>query len=84
MGVSDKRDSDKREHIRKNGEVKVSDAIEDLRVEKLSFHKHLYNVETKSDIRNHVDMNDDKESTERDEISKNDEETLTSIDKEYE
>ena len=32
MGTSDNKDSDKREQISKNDEVKVSDGIEDLKV----------------------------------------------------
>ena len=37
------------------------------------------NVEIESDKRNQAYMSDDKESAERDKISKNDEETLTDV-----
>ena len=46
-------------------------------------HKNLDNVEKESDKRNRMVLSDDKESAERDEISKDSEETLTEVDKEY-
>ena len=52
----------------------MSDIIEDLKVGKFSSHKYVGNVETESDKTNLVDMIDEKDSVERDEISKNDEE----------
>ena len=58
----------------------MSDVIEELKVEILSLHKYVDNVETESDKRNQVNSSDDKNSTERNEISKNDEETLTDVD----
>ena len=66
--------------MNKNDEVKVSDIIEDLILGKLSSHKYIDNVETESDKINLVEMSDERGSDERDEISKNDEETLTDID----
>ena len=47
--MSDNMDSEEREHISKNDEVKVSDIWENLKVGKLSSHKYVENVETKSD-----------------------------------
>ena len=72
MDTSDNKDSDEREQISKNDEVKVSDVIEDLKLIKLSWHKYVDNVETEFDKRNQVDMSDEKNSSERYEISKND------------
>ena len=74
------KDSDEREQISKDEEVKVSDIVEDLKVGKLSSHKYVDNVETEYDKINIVDMIDEKGSVERDEISKNDEEKLTDFD----
>ena len=62
----------------------MSDDIEELKVGKMSFHKYVDNVRTESDKRNQVDMSIDKESAERDDISKNDEKTLTDADEESE
>ena len=47
---------------------------------KLSSHKYVDNVDTESDKKNHVDMSDYRDSTERYGIGKNDEETLTDVD----
>ena len=47
--MSDNMDSDEREQISKNDEVKLSDIVEDLKVGKLSLHKYVDNVETDSD-----------------------------------
>ena len=80
--MSDDKDSDERDHISKNNEVKVSDVIEDLKIGKLSLHENLDNVDKYSNKRNWIDMSDDKDSAERDQISKNDEETLTDVDEE--
>ena len=44
--MSDNMDSDEREKINKNYEVKVSDIVEDLKVWKISSHKYVDNVET--------------------------------------
>ena len=44
--MSDSKDSDEREQIRKNDEVKESDIVEDLKLGKLSSHKYVDNVET--------------------------------------
>ena len=62
----------------------MSDIIEDLKVGKFCLHKYADNIETESDKWNLVDMSDNKESTERDERSKNYEETLTDVDEESE
>ena len=62
----------------------MSDIVEDLKVGKLSSHKYVDNVETESDKINMVDMSDGKNSSERYDISKNYEETLTDVDEEYE
>ena len=62
----------------------MSDIVEDLKVGKSSLHKYVDNVETEYDKRNLVDMSDEKDSVERDEISKNVEETLTDVDEESE
>ena len=70
MGMIDDRESYKREQISKSDEVKVFAVIEDLKLGKLSSHNYLDNFETESDKRNQVDMSDDKESAERDDISK--------------
>ena len=70
--MSDNRESDEREQISKNYEVKVSDVIEDLKLGKSSSHKDVDNVETESDKINQANMSDYKDSVERDEISKND------------
>ena len=70
VNMSDNKDSDEREQISKNYELKLSDIIEDLKVGKSSLHIYVDNVETESDKRNQVDMSDDKDSDERDEISK--------------
>ena len=82
MVISEKNYSNEREQISKNDEVKVSGVIEDLKVGKLSSHQYEDNVETKYDKRNQVDIIDYKDSDERDEISRNDEETLTDVDEE--
>ena len=58
--MSENKDSDEREQISKNNEETVSDVIEDLKVGKLSLHKHVDNIETESDERNLVDMRYDK------------------------
>ena len=60
----------------------MSDVIEELKVGKLSSHYYVDNVETEPDKINQVDIIDDKDSTERYEISRNDEEKLTDVDKE--
>ena len=46
----------------------------------LSLHKYVDNVETEYDKVNQVYLSDYKESTERDEIRRNHEETLTDVD----
>ena len=66
----------------KNDEVKLSDVIEYMKLGNLSPHKNLDNVEKESDKINHVDMSDDKDYTERDEIIKYYEGTLTDVDEE--
>ena len=43
--MSDDKDSDERDQISKNDEVKMSNVIEDLKLGKLSSHKNLDNVE---------------------------------------
>ena len=78
--MSDNKDSDEREQKSKNYEVKVSDIVEDFKVGKLSFHKYVDNVETEFDKINLMDMSDERESAEIDEISENDEGTLTGVD----
>ena len=60
----------------------MSDIEEDLKVGKSSSHKYVDNVETESDKTNLVDMSDEKDSVERDEISKNDDVTLGDVDEE--
>ena len=82
--MSDNKDSDEREQIIKNDEVKVSVIIEDLKVVKLSSRKYVDNVDTESDKRNMLDMSYDKDSYEINQISKNDEEKLTDVDEESE
>ena len=47
--MSDNMESDEKEQINKNDEVRVSDIVEDLKVGKMSLHKYVDNVETKSD-----------------------------------
>ena len=78
--MSDIKDSDEREQTSNNNEVKVYDIVEDLKVRKLSLHKYVDNVEIESDKINQVDISDDKDSAERDQISKTGEETLTDDD----
>ena len=56
----DNKDSDGREQISINDEVKVSYIVEDLKMGKLSLHKYVENVETESDKRNLMDMSDEK------------------------
>ena len=68
--MSDNKDSDEREQISKNIEVKVSDIVEDFKLGKLSSHKYVANVETESDKTNLMDMSDEKEYVERDKIIK--------------
>ena len=46
--MSDNIESEEREQINKNDEVKVSDVVEDLKLGKLSSHKYVDNVETES------------------------------------
>ena len=58
----------------------MSDIVEDLKVGKLSSHKYVDNVETYRDKRNQVDMSGERDYLERDEISKNDDVTLTDVD----
>ena len=82
--MSDNKNSNEREQKSKNDEVKVSDAVDDLEVGKLSSHKYVENVETESDKINLVDMSDNKDSVERDEISKNYYVILTDADEESE
>ena len=82
--MSDSKDSDEIEQIRKNDEVRVSDTVEDLKVRKFSQHKYVGNVETESDKINLVDMSDEKDYVEIYEISKNGDVTLTDIDEESE
>ena len=82
--MSDNVDTDEREHIDKNDGVKVYDIVEDLKVGKLSLHKYLDNVETGSDKTNLVDISEEKDSVEGDAIHKNDNVTLTDVDKESE
>ena len=48
----------------------MSDIVEDFKVGKLSSHKYVNNVETESDRRNLVEISDEKDSIERDDISK--------------
>ena len=73
MNMIENKGSDDTEQLSKNNEVKVSGIIEDLKVRKLSLHKYVDYFETVSDKGNMVDMSDDKDSAERDEISRNDE-----------
>ena len=72
MNMIENKGSDDTEQLSKNNEVKVSGIIEDLKVRKLSLHKYVDYFETESDKGNMVDMSDDKDSAERDEISRND------------
>ena len=58
----------------------MSDTVEDLKVGTFSSHKYVDNVETESYKRNLVDMSDEKDYIEIDEISKNDDVTLTDVD----
>ena len=51
--------------------------IEVLKLRKLSSQKNLDYLEKESDKINQMDMSDDKESDEREHISKNDEEKVT-------
>ena len=60
----------------------MSDVIEHSKLGKLSLHKNLENIEKESDKRNWMDMSDDKDSSERYEISKNYEESLNDVDEE--
>ena len=82
--MSDNMESNKREQIGKNDEVKVSDILEYLIVIKLSLHKYVENVETESDFKKQVNMSDKNESVERDEINKNYDVTLAAVDEEFE
>ena len=72
MNMIENKGSDDTEQLSKNNEVKVSGIIEDLKVRKSSLHKYVDYFETESDKGNMVDMSDDKDSAERDEISRND------------
>ena len=78
--TSDNMDSDEREQINKNDEVKVYDIVEDLKFVKLTSHKYVDNVETESDKNNLVDKSDEKDSVERDEIHKKYDVTFTDVD----
>ena len=80
--MSDNKDSDEREQIIKNDEVKVYDIVKILKVGKFSLHKYVDNLETEYDKINLVDMSDEKDYAERDKISKNDEEPQTGVDEE--
>ena len=59
----------------------MSDILEDLKVGKFSLHKYVDNVETESNLKNLVYRSDEEESVESDEINKNDDVTLTAVDK---
>ena len=61
----------------------MSSVIENLKLGKLSSHRYVNNVETNSDNINQVDVSDNKDSAERNETSKNHEETLNDFDGEY-
>ena len=54
-----------------------------MKLEKLSSHRNLDNVEKESYKRNWVDMSDDNKSAEGYEIIKNDEEKFLDVDEEY-
>ena len=47
--MSENMESDKREQINKNNELKVFDFVEDLKLGKLSLHNYVDNVETEYD-----------------------------------
>ena len=47
--MNDNMESDKREQINKNYEVRVSDIVEDLKVGKISLHRYVDKVETELD-----------------------------------
>ena len=49
MDMSDDKESEERDQISKNDEVKFSDVIKDLKLGKLSSHKSLDNVEKECD-----------------------------------
>ena len=68
-----------KEIICKNGEEKVTEDIEVLKLGNLSSQKNIDNIEKYSDQINQMDMSGDKYSDERDQISKNDEEKVTDV-----
>ena len=69
--MSDDKKSDERDQISKNYEEKVTEDIEILKLVKLSLQKNIDNIEKYSDGNNQMDMSDNKDSDERDQISKN-------------
>ena len=77
IDISNDKDSDKRDHMGKNDEERVTDDIEVLKLVKLSSWKNIYNIEKEYDERNWMDMRDNKDSDERHNIGKNDEERVT-------
>ena len=73
MDMSDGKKSDEIYKISKNDEEKVIEDKEILKLEILGLKKNMGNVEKYSNLSCWMDMSDDKDSDERDHISKNDE-----------
>ena len=55
----------------------MTEDIEVLKLGKMSWQKNIDNIGKESDERYRMDMRDDKDSDERDQINKNDEEIVT-------
>ena len=73
IDISDDKDSDERDQIGENDEDRLTDHMEVLEQGKLSSQKNIDNIEKWYDESNRIDIIDDKESDERDQMSKNDE-----------
>ena len=71
--MSDDKESNERDQINKNDKEKVTEDIEVLKLGKLRSQKNIDYLE-KSYGRNWMDMSNEKDSDERDQVSKNDEE----------
>ena len=77
MDTSDDKDSSERYQISKNDEERVTNDIEVFKLVKLSSKKNNDNIEKEFDEINWIDVSDDKDSDERDQIDKYDEERST-------
>ena len=75
----DKKDSDERDEISKNDEENIIEDIEIMKLQNLSSQNIYISLEKESDDITPRGMSDNKDSDERDEISKNDEVKVSDI-----